>query len=102
MYIRVSLAMLFRVGYPMDISGTNVALNKTATQNTDLNFAGFLWTADKAVDGCTNQDNPDGERCCSASQGTGAANYWKVDLGAQYNVELITVYGRSPGSKRKY
>ena len=81
--------------------GTNVAVNKTASHLSSLNFADFLWTADKAVDGCTNQSDPDGAKCCSASEGVGASNYWKVDLEEQYSVGLIIIYGRNDQGKGK-
>lgn len=80
------------------VAGINVAEGKNATQFTSLNYAGFDWTADKAVDGCVNQDDPDNQKCCSASQGVAASNFWRVDLGQAYTVSLIVVYGRFPGN----
>ena len=71
-------------------------MNKSASHLSSLNYAGFNWTADKAVDGCLLRDDPDTQQCCSCSEGAGTDNFWRVDLGQQYTVNDIVIYGRQP------
>ncbi|XP_060588341.1 multiple epidermal growth factor-like domains protein 6 [Ruditapes philippinarum] len=69
----------------------NVALSKDATQ------LGVYWAPGRAVDGCSLNDDPDTQLCCSASESadpTGSDNFWQVDLQEVYSVGLIVVYGR--------
>jgi hypothetical protein len=71
----------------------NVALKKVATQ------LGTYWGPERAVDGCSLNDDPDTQLCCSASESadsTGSDNFWQVDLQEVYSVGLIVVYGRIP------
>ena len=75
----------------------NVAQGQMASQYADLNYNGFLWTANKSVDGDLRRDNPDTDRSCSANVGSGINNYWRVDLSQQYYVESIVIYGREGG-----
>ena len=76
----------------------NVALGKPAEQYNDLDY-GFIWSADKAVDGCLDRNNPDVQACCSASEPQTADeeqyNYWKLNLTREYEVKRIIVYGRT-------
>ena len=48
--------------------GTNVAIGQNATQFNTLEF-GFNWTADKLIENCTSQDDPNNQQCCAATQG---------------------------------
>ncbi|KAL3879941.1 hypothetical protein ACJMK2_032217, partial [Sinanodonta woodiana] len=78
----------------------NLALYKSANQSTTLNYNGFNWTADKAVDGNSSGRKPDTSRTCSATARTESDqnHTWEVDLGVNINVKTITVYGRSDGA----
>ena len=73
-------------------------MGKPATQHTDLYWAEFNWTADKAVDDCLDRTDPEFSRCCSASQVMPPQkqdNYWRLNLTRQYEVERIVIYGRN-------
>ena len=76
---------------------TNVALGKHANQTEDVTWNGWVWSADKAVDGCTDADRPDDQECCSTSLPTQGQpiNIWSVYLLALYDIESITIIGRS-------
>ncbi|XP_052804535.1 uncharacterized protein LOC128234367 [Mya arenaria] len=74
----------------------NLALGATTSQFDTLEYSGFTWDSDKAVDGCTLQDNPETQQCCAASLGT-AENFWRVDLNTTYRVSRVMVYGRNDG-----
>ena len=80
----------------------NVARGKTASQHADLFWNNFTWTADKAVDGCVTQADPDSSGCCSCNAGSGHNSYWKVNLGEKYSVINVTVIGRELGTGRKF
>ena len=79
------------------VLGTNVALRKPATQSNDVNYAGWIWTADYAVDGCTDRDQPDSQYCCSTSipKEQETENKWSVDLLGPYVIDRIIIFGRS-------
>ena len=76
---------------------TNVALGKYANQTEDVTYNGWTWSADKAVDGCTDADRPDEQECCSTSLTTQGQpeNLWSVYLLAPYDIERITITGRN-------
>ena len=92
--IEVAIIYTNKLTY-FSLAGANVALNKTATQFSDLDYI-FFWTADKAVDGCSLRDDPDNQECCSATQG-GMENFWTVDLEQQYLVNRIAITARPAG-----
>ena len=49
-----------------------------------------------AVDGCSNGTLPDVSMCCSSSESVaGFDNFWEVNLGQEYGISRIVVYGRS-------
>ncbi|WAR04083.1 hypothetical protein MAR_019452 [Mya arenaria] len=79
-----------------DTAVVNLALGATTSQFDTLEYSGFTWDSDKAVDGCTLQDNPETQQCCAASLGT-AENFWRVDLNTTYRVSRVMVYGRNDG-----
>ncbi|KAL3880529.1 hypothetical protein ACJMK2_032763 [Sinanodonta woodiana] len=73
----------------------NFALNKFAKQSSTLSYY-FPWTADKAVDGNTNDGgNPDESKTCSATAGPYGTQTWEVDFGFLIIVKTITVYERT-------
>ncbi|KAL3880530.1 hypothetical protein ACJMK2_032764 [Sinanodonta woodiana] len=73
----------------------NFALNKFAKQSSTLSNY-FPWTADKAVDGNTNDGgNPDESKTCSATAGPYGTQTWEVDFGFLIIVKTITVYERT-------
>ena len=75
----------------------NVALRKPTNQTSDVDYAGWVWSADYAVDGCPDRDMPDQQRCCSTTVPTQEKpdNVWRVFLLQSYIIDLIIVYGRS-------
>ena len=78
----------------------NVAFGKPAEQTSTLDYSGFNWTADRAVDGCLQRDNPDSQGCCSASQvmaGQEANNSWSLNLTRSFEVEIMRIYARNDG-----
>ncbi|KAH3781701.1 hypothetical protein DPMN_159603 [Dreissena polymorpha] len=79
------------------MSAVNVARVKNATQLSAFNDEtnGFVWTADKAVDGVVPERSPEVDKCCSASQGNAADNYWEVHLGGMFMVGRINIIGRT-------
>jgi len=80
----------------------NVALNGVASQLNALNFFGFLWTADKAIDGCREAANSDTTRCCSCSDPftapLGGVNFWRVDFTTPQSIMRVLIVGRSGNS----
>ena len=75
--------------------GTNIALNKSATQGPGI-YAGQ--TADKAVDGNTTNKN-DG-RCAHTTEGnTTTRAWWQVDLGDTYRITGVKIYNRDKSGR---
>ena len=75
--------------------GINVALGQMATQRQDLNYNGFAWSADKAIDGCYSRDNPDISRCCSCSEEVDPGdNFWQLTFSQTQRLMKINVFGR--------
>ncbi|KAK3600085.1 hypothetical protein CHS0354_023622 [Potamilus streckersoni] len=72
----------------------NFALNKFANQSSTLNYKGFDWAADKAVDGNTNGWDADMYKTCSATAPDHKMHIWNVHLGFVVIVKRITIYGR--------
>ncbi|MGW8555641.1 galactose-binding domain-containing protein, partial [Streptomyces tubercidicus] len=69
---------------------SNLALNKTATQSSDL--SGSTAAASRAVDGNTDGTYDDG----SVSHTNSEANaWWKVDLGSSQRLTSINVFNRT-------
>ena len=81
---------------------TNLALNQNVTQSSTLTAAGITGNAEKAVDGNTNGIFFTGSNATSSVTATslGADNWWEVDLGDAYSIELINVFNRTDGSDR--
>ena len=75
----------------------NVALGKPTEQLSDLEYI-WIWSSDKAVDGCNSAANPNDPtaQCCATSEGF-MNNYWKVYLLNTYLVHRIAVYSRGDG-----
>lgn len=83
-------------GFNVDHPIGNIALGKPASQLQTLDYNGFLWDASFAVDGCTNGTLPDVSMCCSSSESVpGFTNFWRVDLGREYGIMRIILFGRS-------
>lgn len=81
-----------------------MALNKPAEQQNDLVYI-WVWSADKAVDGCYLRDNPNNptDQCCATSdESLGTPNYWKVYLVGQYLVDQVVIYTRGDGDYLKF
>ena len=74
-----------------------MAYRKPATQSNDVHYAGWIWTADYAVEGCTDRDMPDLQQCCSSSIQTyiETENKWSVNLEGLYIIDLIIIFGRN-------
>ena len=68
----------------------NIALNKAATQSTTA----FSGTASRAVDGNTN-GNYFGEASVTHTQVNSVNPWWRVDLGASYDVSQISIHNRT-------
>ena len=81
---------------------TNLALNQNVTQSSTLSAAGITGDAEKAVDGNTNGTFFTGSNATSSVSATafGTDNWWEVDLGDSYSIELINVFNRTDGSDR--
>ncbi|KAL3879723.1 hypothetical protein ACJMK2_032009 [Sinanodonta woodiana] len=94
LFIVVSVVLHFVLGT------VNFAQNMPAVQSTTLVYI-FNWTADKAVDGNTDGNNPDISRTCSATYPTTSIenHTWEVDIGFHIIVKTITVYGRTDRCK---
>ena len=75
----------------------NIAFGKPTNQTENVEYAGWVWSADYAVDGCTDRDMPDLQMCCSTTVPTQEKpdNLWRVNLLQSYTIDLIIVYGRS-------
>lgn len=86
--LALGFTMLFTVTHAM--GQTNIALGKVATQSSD----GFLPSglASSAVDG-----NTDGNFFNGSVTHTTSMNYpwWKVDLGADYQIDEIRIWNRT-------
>jgi hypothetical protein len=75
--------------------GINVAPGQMATHRNDLTYNGFAWTADKAIDGCYDRDNPDVSRCCSCSeQVVPGDNFWQLTFSQTQALMKINIFGR--------
>lgn len=73
----------------VEIEPTNVALNKTAIQST-TDFGG---SASRAVDG--NTSGRYGDRSVTHTRGAAGNHWWRVDLGAVYDISQINVFNRT-------
>ncbi|KAK3591421.1 hypothetical protein CHS0354_005348 [Potamilus streckersoni] len=73
----------------------NFALNKFAYQSSTINYKGFNWNAERAVDGNNDGSNPENSSTCSATNVSLGNHTWEVDIGFQIMVKNITVYGRT-------
>ncbi|XP_045209797.2 uncharacterized protein LOC123561470 [Mercenaria mercenaria] len=75
--------------------GVNVAFGQMATQREPLNYNGFSWTADKAVDGCYDRATPDISRCCSCSQQVDLGdNFWRLTFTETQILMKLNIFGR--------
>ena len=79
------------------IANSNIAFQKPSNQTEDVVYNGWIWSADKAVDGCTDSDDPNSQECCSTSLPTQGQveNRWSVFLLQIYVIDYIIVIGRS-------
>lgn len=76
-------------------AGTNIAVGQNTSQKQSLFYNDFMWTADKAVDGCYDRLSPDVSKCCSSSESAVfTENFWKVDFDVVYSLMKVVVYGR--------
>lgn len=72
-----------------------MAAGQMASHRLSLNYNGFEWTADKAVDGCYDRATPDISRCCSCSQEVNPGdNFWRLDFDQIYPLMKLIVLGR--------
>jgi mono/diheme cytochrome c family protein len=71
------------------ISGTNLALNKSASQSSTASAGG---TADKAVNGSREGNFTIASGTATNTQ---ANPYWEVDLGANYPVNALRIFNRT-------
>ncbi|KAL4229451.1 hypothetical protein ACF0H5_012489 [Mactra antiquata] len=80
---------------PANTGGVNIATFQSASQRKDLLYSGFLWTADKAIDGCNDRSVPEVSRCCSSSEEVDLGdNFWRVDFNETFPIMRIIVNGR--------
>ena len=79
-------------------STTNLALNKSATQSSTLNFQGFP-SADLAVDGNLDGNYFNGSVAATENSFQG---WWEVDLGEISTIESVEVYNRTDGQDRLF
>lgn len=70
----------------------NIAYGKQATQSSTLNWSGYDWNANLALDNVTTFTG-DNCQCCSGTTNT-SPKWWKVDLEQEYNIGKIELYGR--------
>jgi len=74
-----------------DLNGTNVALNGTATQSSDMyDYGGY---ADRAINGNTDQDYETEENGTHTQDEQNA--WWQVELAEPTIIESIKIYNRS-------
>ena len=94
MWMCVSVLLIIPSLY---VLAANVALGKPASQTEDVIWNGWTWSADKAVDGCVDSDDPNNQECCCTSQPTQgqSENWWRVSLLQFYTIDYIIVIGRS-------
>ncbi|MBI3979091.1 MAG: discoidin domain-containing protein, partial [Chloroflexi bacterium] len=73
--------------------GTNVALNKPASQSSTFADPRCQPTANRAVDGNTGGDFY--AQCGVTATNNDQSAWWQVDLGLNYNVERIVLFNRT-------
>ncbi|XP_052257824.1 uncharacterized protein LOC127862660 isoform X2 [Dreissena polymorpha] len=80
----------------------NIAAGGVTSQTSDLNYAGYLWTSDKAVDGCDTaaisanfSSDYEKSRCCSCSDGGAGQQTWTVKLTTPSVLSTIVIEGRT-------
>ncbi|WP_010523138.1 S8 family serine peptidase [Aquimarina agarivorans] len=80
-------SITLRVNNAAPVAISNVALNKSATQSSTA----FGGAASRAVDGNTNGNYREGSVTHTRSE----RSWWRVDLGATYNISSISVFNRT-------
>ncbi|XP_052257828.1 multiple epidermal growth factor-like domains protein 6 [Dreissena polymorpha] len=80
----------------------NIAAGGVTSQTLDLDWAGYLWTSDKAVDGCDTaaisanfSSAYTASRCCSCSNGGAGQQTWTVKLTTPSVLSTIVIEGRT-------
>ncbi|XP_060074789.1 uncharacterized protein LOC132554498 [Ylistrum balloti] len=76
-------------------SEENLSFGKTTTQSSTYRPS---WNADRAVDGCLNQDIS--SNCCIHTADTIKEVWWQVDLGSLNTINYITIYYRDAFERR--
>lgn len=99
MKYNVFLNAFYNLVYPSSVSATNIAFGKPTMQSTTR----FSYNSDLAVDGNFITWSPDGYECTHTyTLPTNDLSWWVVDLGSQYVVTNVVIYGRDDPCCCKY